>query len=411
MKPLRGYRIIDMTVAVAGPVATHVLGDLGADVVRVEPPFPRPTGHLDVAPRVEGAPDRPYNRLVGYNDLHRSKRGITLDVSNPAGRDVLLRLVAASDALVENMAPRVLPGLGLSFEELRAVNARIVLVSMPAFGATGPLRERVSFGPGIDAMSGLAHLTGYADRAPMNAALYYCDYNAGALAAFATIAALRHRDRTGVGQHVELAMIEGELQLVADALFDVQMNARTQRRRGNAHPSMSPHGVYRCAGADRWVAIALENDAQWRWLARIIGPAADDARLADVVGRVRHREEVDAIVEGWTRAHDAGDIAAALQDAGIPASSVQTIDDVLEDSVLSERGWLQRVHHPEAGKIPHTRVGFTATPTAIHIEVPAPRFGEHNDEVLREVAGLTRSEIADLAERGVIAYEPPPVRE
>jgi crotonobetainyl-CoA:carnitine CoA-transferase CaiB-like acyl-CoA transferase len=410
MKPLGCYRIIDVTVAVAGPVATHLLGDLGADVIRVEPPFARPTRHLDVAPRVNGVPDRPYNRLVGYNDLQRSKRGITLDLSKAAGRDVMLQLVAASDALVENMAPRVLPGLGLSFEELQQANERIVLVSMPAFGATGPFRDRVSFGPGIDAMSGLAHLTGYPDRGPMNASLYYCDYNAGTLAALATLAALRHRDRTGHGQHVEVAMIDGELQLVADALLDVQMNARTRRRSGNAHPSMSPHGVYRCADDDRWIAIAIESDAQWSTLAAIIG-TANDERFLDVVGRVRHRAEVDAIVERWTVTRESAGAADMLRAAGVPASPVQTDDDVLDDPLLRRRDWLQRVRHPEAGDIPHTRIGFTADPEPVRITRAAPRFGEHNDEVLRSLAGITAHEMRALEARHVVAYEPPAARE
>lgn len=421
MKPLDGLRVVDLTVAVAGPVAAHILGDLGADVIRVEPPFARPTHHHDVAPRVEGAPDRPYNRVVSYNDLHRSKRSITLDLSREPGRATLLRLVAASDVVIENMAPRVLPSLGLSYGDLRAVNPRVVLVSMPAFGSEGPLRDRVSYGPGIDAMSGMSHLTGYPDRGPMNAALYFCDYNAGGLAALTTLAALRQRDRTGEGCHVELAMLDGELQLIADALMDVHMNGRARRRAGNARASMSPHGVYPCRppradrssdmsiSPDAWIAIACEDDEQWRALCGVIGrpELCGDGRFGDVVSRVRYREEVDAIVSGWTRGRDAHEAAEALQAAGVPASAVQTMGDLLADPQAAQRGALEWTHHPEAGAIPHTRVAFTLSRTPSPIERPAPVFAQDNDAVLRELLGMSGAEIEELAAHGIIRAEPP----
>jgi crotonobetainyl-CoA:carnitine CoA-transferase CaiB-like acyl-CoA transferase len=412
MRPLEGVRIIDLTVAVAGPVAAQLLGDLGADVIRVEPPFPRPTSHLDVAPASNGVDDRPYNRVVSQNDLQRSKRGIMLDLQREAGRDALLRLVAVADVVIENMAPRVLPSLRLAYDDLCAVRSDIVLVSMPAFGGDGPLRERVSFGPGIDAMSGLSHLTGYADRGPMNAALYYCDYNAAALAATATLAALWHRARTGEGQRVELAMLEGELQLLAPALLDYEMNGRELRRTGNAHPSMAPHGVYACAGDDRWVALACEGDAQWAALCGAIGrpELARDARYADVVSRIRGSEALDAIVEEWTSARSAGDAAAALQAAGVPASPVRTMPDLLADPSSRERGWVQDVRHREAGVIPHTRAGFALSRTPMRIERAAPLFGEHNDEVLRHVAGLSDAEMDALRAHGVVRDAPPTTR-
>ncbi len=412
MKPLEGARVIDLTVAVAGPVAAHLLGDLGADVIRVEPPFARPVAHLDVAPPIDGAPDHPYNRLVGYNDLHRSKRAITLDLQKSAGRDVLLKLVATSDIVIENMSPRVLPSLRLSYEDLRDAKPDILLVSMPAFGLTGPLRDRVSYGPGIDAMSGLAHLTGYPDRGPMNAANYYCDYNAATLAATATIAALRHRDRTGEGQHVELSMLEGELQLVADALLDYTMNGRVVQRTGNAHPSMAPHGVYRCAGQDRWLSIACEDDVQWRALC-ITMQRLDLARepgYADVVSRVHRRTELDAVVSAWTRERTPSEAAEALQRAGVPAGAVQTVAELFDDPQLRHRGWIQATQHPEAGQTPHSRAAFTLSRTATPIERPAPLFGQHNVEVLRDLLGVGEDAMRDLRDERVIRDEPPAPR-
>jgi crotonobetainyl-CoA:carnitine CoA-transferase CaiB-like acyl-CoA transferase len=365
-----------------------------------------------VAPAVEGAPDRPYNRLVGYNDLHRGKLGITLDLSRNEGRELFLRLASMCDAVVENMSPRVIDGLGIGYDALRTARPDIVLVSMPAFGRSGPLRDRVAYGPGVDAASGLSHLTGYTDGWPMNPANYYCDYNAGALAAVALLAALRHRDRTGEGQHVEAAMLEGELQVMGEALLDVTINGRVQTRIGNAHPSMSPHGVYPCAGDDRWVAVACEDDAQWRALCGVIGRTqlACDGRFADVVSRVRHRVEVDDVVEAWARMRSPHEAAKALQAAGVPASAVQTVGDLADDPQLAARGFIQRVRHPEAGVMPHARAAFTLSRTPYAIERPAPVYGQDVDEVLRDVLSMSAADVEALLEAGVARRDPPAAR-
>jgi benzylsuccinate CoA-transferase BbsF subunit len=407
MRPLEGLRIIDLTVAIAGPVATSLLSDLGVEVIRVEPPFARPL-HVDIAPLMPGAADRPYNRIVSYNDLNRGKLAVTLDISRREGRDVMLRLAAVSDAVIENMSPRVLPSLGLGYEDFRTVKPDIVLVSMPAFGATGPLRDRVSYGPGIDAMSGLAHLTGYADRRPMQPANYYCDYNAGVLAAFATVAALRHRDRTGAGQHVELAMLEGELQTVGEALLDDTMNGRVQQRTGNAHPSMSPHGVYPCAGDDRWIAIACEDDVAWQRLCEVMGQGdlAAHPGFTDVVSRIHHRDEVDAVVAAWTRTRDAHEAARELQAAGVAASAAQLVSELLADPQLRDREYITIVRHPEAGDTPYARAAFTLSKTPAHTGRPAPLYGQDIDYVLGDVLGLSAAEIRALEDAHVTSRQP-----
>jgi len=410
MKPLAGVRVLDLTVAVAGPVAAHLLGDLGAEVIRIEPPFARPLAHMDVSPPATGAAgSHPHDRIVSYNDLQRSKLGMTLDLSQDSGRDIFLKLAAISDVVIENMAPRVLAQLRIAFDDLRAANERIILVRMPAFGLDGPWRDRVSYGPGIDALSGLAWLTGYPDRGPMNASLYYCDYNAGALAAFATVVALRARDRAAQAQCVELAMLEGELQLVADALLDVQMNTRAPFRRGNVHPTMAPHGVYPCAGHDRWVAIACEDDAQWRALCHAIAQPhlAQDPRYADVISRVHRRREIDAIVSAWTQNQDPHAAAGILQAAGVPAGAVHDMRDLLHDPQFTARDAIQWTQHPAAGAIPHTRAAFTFEREPVRIETPAPTYAQHLDDVLRDLLHLTPDRIAALEAEGIIRRAPP----
>lgn len=408
MRPLEGVRIIDMTVAVAGPIAGQVLGDMGAEVIRVEPPFGRPLAGLHVAPPREGAPDRPYNRILLYNDFNRSKLGLTLDLTKEKGRETLLRLVAISDLVIENMSPRVLPGLGLDYARLREAREDIILVSMPAFGATGPLRDRTAYGPGIDAMSGLSWLSGYAGRGPLKPGNYYCDQNAGLLAAFAALAALSYRRRSGRGQHVELSMLEGELQLVGEALLDYAMNGRVQGRMGNRYPYMAPHGAYPCAGDDRWLAIAVGSDGEWQALCEVMGrpELGWDQRFADVVSRVRHREEVDAVVAAWTRSQEHGEAQRRLQEAGVPAGAALTASELFEDPQLRARGYFRTIEHLEAEAMPHGQVAWRLSATPSLPERPAPCFGQHNDHVLRELLGMSDAEVAELAEEGVIACEP-----
>ncbi len=260
---MAGVRVIDFTNAVAGPIASFILADLGAEVIKIEAPTSRPKVAAGTAPLLEGSDAPSYNRIMLFNELNHGKRSFAVDVAKPAGRDLFLKLAEQSDVVVQNFAPRVMGNLGIDYAALSSVNPRIVLASMPAFGLSGPLRDRISYGPGIDAMSGLSHLTGYSDGPPIKPGNFFCDQQAGVLTAFAVSSALRHARRTGEGQHIELAMIEGEFQVLGDAYIDFAMNGRERRRVGNEHPAMEPHGMFRCLGEDAWVAIAVEDEAQW----------------------------------------------------------------------------------------------------------------------------------------------------
>ncbi len=260
--PLAGVRVLELTTAVAGPVAGCTLADLGAEVIKIEAPNARAAAHAAAPPPVEGAPDHPWNRAPFFNDLHRGKRLLNMDLAHPEGRALFLRLVSISDVVLENFSPRVLGNLGIDYPQLCEVRPDIVLVSMPAFGKSGPYATRSSYGPGIDAMSGLSHLTGYPDRGPGKPAQFYCDYSAGLTAALVTMAALRHRRRTGEGQRIELSMLEGEMQLIAPALMDVEMNGRVPSRAGNRDARYAPQGVYRCgAGGDAGIPGGAAGDA------------------------------------------------------------------------------------------------------------------------------------------------------
>jgi crotonobetainyl-CoA:carnitine CoA-transferase CaiB-like acyl-CoA transferase len=430
--PLAGIRVIDFTNAVAGPTASFILGDLGAEVIKVESPTARSPQSHGTPLRSPDLPDRPWNRMHHFNELNRSKLGIVLDVAHTAGREALLRLAAVSDVFIENFAPRVVGNLGIDYPDLAAVRPDIVYLSMPAFGKSGPYRNRISYGPGIDAMSGLSHLTGYEDGPPMKPGNYYCDQNAGLLAVVAALAALRHRARTGEGQYIELAMIEGEIQLVAGALLDVQMNGRVQGRTGNRDTSMAPHGVYPTRGSggggqgsasaanprpsppgplaeDAWIAIAVGSDAEWQALCRVIGQPelGDDPRFADVVSRYRHQRQADAIIAAWTAQHDHHEAMRLLQAAGVRAAAALTMRELFEDPHVRARRVLLPTTHPEMGPMPHTRAAFrlTAAPTA-GPRRPAPCFGEHNDAVILGLLGLAPDRLETLRRDGTVTDTP-----
>jgi benzylsuccinate CoA-transferase BbsF subunit len=400
--------VLELTTAVAGPVAGAVLGDMGADVIKVENPRGRTVVHTAVPPPKEGAPDHPYNRSPFFNELHRSKRLLALDLASDEGRALVLRLVAKVDVVIENFSPPVIGRLGLDYEALRRVREDIILVSMPGFGKTGPYSTRGSYGPGIDAMSGLSHLTGYPDRGPGKPAQFYCDQNAGLTAALVTMAALRHRRLHGEGQYIELAMLEGEMQLIAPALMDVTMNGRSPSRSGNRHAWHAPQGVYRCAGDDRWVAIAVQSDEDWRALVEAIGrdDLASDARYASAAGRQAEHDTLDAAIEAWTSERTPHAVQTALQAIGIAAGALLDIAEVHADPQLAHRGSLVTVEHPEMGPFPHTRTAWRSRRGHDGVASAAPTYANGNAFALQTLLGLDGRAVEDLEDRGVIANEP-----
>jgi crotonobetainyl-CoA:carnitine CoA-transferase CaiB-like acyl-CoA transferase len=407
-RPLSGVRVIDFTNAVAGPIASSILGALGAEVIKVEAPRSRPRRAAGTAPLKEGGTDLGWDRMMMFNCFNHGKLSVSLDVSKPEGRDLFLKLAAESHVVVQNFAPRVMGNLGLDYEALRAVRPDIVLVSMPAFGLSGPYRDRVSYGPGIDAMSGLSHLTGYPDGPPMKPGNFFCDQNAAVHAAFATISALWHLAQTGVGQHVELAMIEGEFQLLADAYLDFVMNGRERMRTGNDHPTYAPHGVFACKGDDAWVAIAVETDSQWRELCSEFGEPylAEDVRFSTAHKRHEHRRWIAPIVAGWVDNLVPMDVQERLQARGVPAGAVLNVGELLKDPHVAARGGFQFVETPNVGPTPYPRVAFTLSGTPVPLEKPAPAFAGANDYVFRELLGLSDAEIAALETAQVVTREP-----
>jgi crotonobetainyl-CoA:carnitine CoA-transferase CaiB-like acyl-CoA transferase len=406
--PLLGIRVLDLSRVWAGPYATRLLADMGAEVIKVEAP-----GSWDFIRSLSLLPpetERAYNKAAYFLEYNRNKYGLVLDLAQPRGRELGLRLVAMSDVVIENYRADVLERLHLTYDVLRGAKQDIILVSMPSHGLSGPDAGRIGYGTHMEQLCGLTSLTGYPDGPPQKSGISYGDPVAGATAAAATIAALLHRRWTGRGQHVEVAQIEAILPFVGECFLEYSMSGQAPLRRGNRHRSMAPHGVYRCAGDDAWLALAVGTDAEFAALCGVIGgpELAQDERFADVLSRHRHQDELDEIISAWAReqAHDAA--AAALQAAGVPAAPVLTIPQLVTDAHLNQRGFWEEVTNVEAGTWTTEAPAWRLDRTPAHVRLPAPSFGEHNDYVFRELLGLSDAEIAELEREGVTSREPKP---
>ena len=412
--PLEGIRVLDLTRVWAGPWAGRMLGDLGADVISIEAPWNRgprevPQAAAEVShlyPEDEIG-ERPWNRVGGYNKLHRNRRSVTLNFRDPRGRELFTRLVAGADLVIENYSPRVMPGLGFDFDGLRAINPSIISVSMPGFGSSGPDRDRTALGPLIEAGAGLSSLMGYADTGPYRSGIAWPDPVAGMNAVAAILVALREReaDPDHAGRAVEVAMIEAMGAFVGDELLGAQARGADPPRIGNRDPRHAPQGVYRCAGDDRWIAISVTSDTEWRALAELAG--WPDLAALDEEGRRQRHNELDDRLGGWTRAYSPHALMRRLQRAGVIAAIVADARDLVEDEQLNERGFWAELDHPDVGwrRYPGNAVRLDVTP--VTYRRTAPTLGQHNDEILGGELGLSGSELAALRAGGVITELPP----
>lgn len=414
--PLNGIRVIDLSMWFAGPMCTRLLGDMGAEVIKVES-----IRHIDpwrggvdperakLAFPLRPPTGRPYDGNPGFNLQNRNKYGITLDLNTPEGKDILLRLVKVSDVLVENYSPRVMPKLGLDYPVLKAVNQKLIMMSLPALGSTGRDRDYLAFGQTIDCMSGMAYLTGYMGEEPMlQSGLSYGDPLSGMNAAFSVVAALNHRRRTGDGLHIELSQVEGLIAFNADSVMDYTMNARVRERMGNRDRLMAPHGCYRCKGEDQWLAIAVPDDDTWRRLRQAMGNPvwSAEARFGDALGRYANQDEMDRLIEVWTLRYDHYTAMRLLQDAGVPAGPLLDARESVEEPHLNARAFYEVVDHPVAGAHPYIGPFAQFSKTPVHIRMPAPTLGQHNRYVFGQLLSMPEEEIAALEKKGITGSVP-----
>lgn len=405
--PLAEHRVLDLSSAVAGPITVQILAELGAEVIKVEPPWGR--SYMGVlAPLVEGAPDRPYNRSAHFNELNRSRRSVVLDLASSQGAALLKELVKVCDILVENYSPRVMPNLGLDYATLARVRPDLVMLSSSAFGSYGPYRNWSAYGPGVTATSGLQSLTGYKDGPPRKPANFYADYTSGMYGALAVLLAVYRRKRTGQGAYIDAAMREEEAMFIGDAVLDFAMNGRVPTPMGNAHRTFAPYGCYRCKGEDSWVTIAVTSETEWRQLCQAINrpDLLLDDRFASPTQRWRRQEELDQEIGHWTRDRDNMEAMNILQSAGVAAAAVLNAREMMNDPHLRARGYYQAVTHPEAGPAPARRQVWLYHGGPLPVKGPAPLYGEASSYVFHEVLGLGPEQIEELLELGVTPAEP-----
>ncbi|WP_322860992.1 CoA transferase [Mycobacterium europaeum] len=409
--PLRGLRVLDMTTFWAGPCCTHILAMLGAEVIHVESTR-RPDGTRLIA-GVPVTENQWWEKSPIFAALNTNKKGLTLDLQNRRGRDILRRLIATCDVVVENFTPRVLDQMGLDFAALQAIRPDIVVVRMPGFGLDGPWRDNPAFAYVIEAASGLTWLTGYADRTPYDP-YSIGDPNAGVHAVNALLLALEHRRRTGQGVFVEAAMVDAALSIAAEQVIEYSAYGALLQRAGNRGPTAAPQNLYRSADTDEfglrdcWVAIAVSTDEQWNGLCAAIGSPswAADPELASAAGRSEHHDTIDKGLAEWCERRGGDEIVATLWDAGVPVAKVMQPHRQTELEQLAFRGFFEEVDHPVNGpaRLSTVPMRISSGPSEFHTR-HAPLLGEHNNELLAQL-GLSDAEIAGLEADGVIGRAP-----
>ncbi len=409
--PLEGLRVLEITVVWAGPYCGSFLADLGAEVIRVEStkafvPLTRGAApHLtqaviDNLPLYSGGTpgrvpgERPFNRSPMFNSHARNKRSMTVNLLDPGGREIFDRLVAISDVLVENNPTETMEKLGISYESLKAVKDNIIMLRMPAYGSTGPYRDFRAHGVHIEGVVGHTMLRGYEDTdASYNTTVLMSDAAAGAQGAFAVLAALHHRKRTGEGQLVELGQAENVFPFLGEYYMDHLMNGRAHGPTGNRHPR-ALQNCYPCAGDNRWVAVTVYDNQQWRALCQVIG-APDleaDAGLADAAARRSRQDEIDPRIAAWTRTQSPDAAMHALQERGIPAGAVMNQADVFADSHVRSRQFFQESFQEDCGAHLYPGPLYKMSATPLSIRRGPVMFGQDNEYVYRELLGYSAEE-------------------
>jgi crotonobetainyl-CoA:carnitine CoA-transferase CaiB-like acyl-CoA transferase len=412
--PLAGLRVLDFTTAWAGPFTTRSLAFLGAQVIKIEPPAKLDSWRGAVRGGVrERFPDlhpgeRPYNRSTLFNTQSHDKLSLALDVTRPGGRDVVLALARDADLVVANFSSGVLDRLGVGYADLSAVNPRISVIEMPAFGAGGPAAKHVGMGLTMEAATGMTGLMGYGEGRPAVTGGTYLDPIGGLHGAAAALIALYQRNSAGRGTKIEVAQTEAAAHWIGEFFLE-RLNAGPQwAPHGNRVPGAAPHDAYPCAGEDEWVAVAVRDDGEWKRLAAVIGrdDLASDPAYASAAGRAEHQDELRPAITGWTSARPKAEAAALLQAAGVPAAPVSNGRDIAGDPGLRAAGFLVPLEHPEAGRHEYPGLAFRLDRTPGALRLPAPCFGQHNRFVLSELLGLDDAAIAELYAAGAVADQP-----
>jgi len=391
-KPLNGLRILDFTWMLAGPYATRILADFGAEVIKVQS-----------KKTAKGAE----SNLTGYfNNWNRNKRSITLDMSYPEAREMVLKLTRISDVVIENFSPRVMLNWGLNYERLKEVRPALIMVSMSAMGQTGPWKAYVAFGPTLNALSGLTYLTSFSKDSPMGLGYAYADFISGLYAAFAVMAALECREKTGQGQYIDLSEYEAICTLMGPVLLDTSVHEKEVLPHGNQSDYIpaAPYGCYKCSGMDRWCVIAVSNEEGWQSLCKVLGDPdwTKEEKFSTLLKRKENAEELDELLTQWTFQHTPEQVVNLLQEGGVPAGVVQNAEDLVKDPQLMARNFFIHLEHPILGSTTSDRSPIRFEEDLTVGWKAGPLLGEDNRYVFLKLLGLTEGEFSSLIEKGII---------
>jgi crotonobetainyl-CoA:carnitine CoA-transferase CaiB-like acyl-CoA transferase len=400
-RPLEGIRVADFTWVWAGPFCTLQLAHLGAEVIRIETAT-RPCITRLLPPWPDSQPG--LNRSGYFNQYNQGKRSLTLNLKEPEALEIAKQLVTKSDIVAENFAGGVMNRLGLGYDVLKQIKPDIIMIALSGYGTTGPEKEYISYGPAQVPMSGMSSLTGYKGWRPMHAGISYGDPNGGLHGAFAVMCALMYRARTGKGQYIDLSQWETSTAMVAEGLLDYSMNGTQPERDGNRDPHMAPHGVFRCAGQDQWVSLAVHNDQEWQRLCGVLNrpELATDACFTTLAGRKQNEDELEAIISEWTLTRTPQEVTEQLQAAGIPAAPSMSNKDLSTDAHLNSRSIFTYLEHPEVSTKQHVGIPWQMSKTPLAVRRAAPTLGQDTDYVLREILGYSAEEVAALKDRQVL---------
>ncbi len=434
---LSGVRVVEFGYAWAGPLVGRTLGDLGADVIKLEQDVSR-GGHLPDDPALraalddwrrgeavepmlrasvfpEGEPEpEPWNRAGIFNKHNRNKRGLCADLKSASGKKVWRRLVEQSDVIVDNFSPRGVKNLGIDYETVREWNPGIISVSCTGYGHTGPFRQRVSYGPVLEAHSGAASATGYVEGGPMKMGHAFPDPIGGLHGAFAVLAALWERDATGHGCFVDLSQLQTYTSVAGDLVLETSAQGQAPAR-GNRSRSCAPQGVYRCRdespdareSMDMWIGITIEDDDSWEQFATLVGDTRlGDERFRDMSGRFEYHDEIDALINEWTRPQERFELAERLQAADITALPALTNGDLMQSAHLRDRGFIVEWDQPGVGVYEYGGFPIHFSDWGPAEMRPAPQLGGDNRQICEEL-GFTSAEIDAFIEDGTLVDQPP----
>ena len=412
--PMKGVRALELSEIWAGPFCGSLMGDMGAEVIKVESIQRIARGPININSASGDYPDndpgeQPWNRQSNFNGTNRNKLGITLDLGTSKGVETFKELASISDIIFCNYARRVMDNFGLGYESISKIKPDIIYMLMPGYGNTGPYKDYRSMGMAIDAITGHSHLRGYPELDhSSNSLVHHPDAVAGVHGVAALSTALIYKTRTGIGQFIDMSQAESFMSHLGEIFLEYQMTGEPRERYGNRSPDFAPQGVYKCAGEDEWVSISVCDESQWNLFKKLLGLSESIYPSFDTVKkRIKNHNTLDDLINRWTQGKNKNDVMMELQNHGIPSGAVLNCgSDTYENRHLNQREFFELVEHPQAGIFPMSRGIFKFADTKLSNQRHSPCLGEHNTQILQNLLGISHENVNDMEINEIIGTLP-----